>query len=128
MSLSPKNVDHLVLTVKSVSDSENFYCDILGMKKKTFGEGRVAFHFGNQKINLHPTEKIIDPLVKHTSPGSSDLCLVFKNPIEEISEMLREKGVNILAGPSVRTGALGPVWSVYCYDADENLIELSSYQ
>jgi catechol 2,3-dioxygenase-like lactoylglutathione lyase family enzyme len=35
--------------------------------------------------------------------------------------------VNIEAGPVPRTGALGPIQSVYFRDPDGNLIEVSNY-
>ena len=125
--LNPKNIDHIVLTVVNLEASEQFYCDTLGMKKKIFSNDRVAFHFGSQKINIHPKEKMIDPLVKHALPGSSDICLIFDNSIRAISTLLKERGIRIAAGPSKRTGAKGTINSVYCYDPDENLVELSTY-
>ena len=46
-------LDHLVLTVADIPRSVDFYTRVLGMQKITFGEGRIALLFGQQKINLH---------------------------------------------------------------------------
>ena len=48
-----EKLDHLVLPVSDIEDIAMFYTTYLGMEKRGFGEGRVALHFGNQKINLH---------------------------------------------------------------------------
>jgi catechol 2,3-dioxygenase-like lactoylglutathione lyase family enzyme len=41
---------------------------------------------------------------------------------------LHDCGVQIVAGPGERAGALGPIMSVYCRDPDGNLVEIASYQ
>jgi len=46
---------------------------------------------------------------------------------ESVVEHLRKCDVNIEEGPVPRTGALGPITSVYFRDPDGNLIEVSSY-
>ena len=40
---------------------------------------------------------------------------------------LRAQGVVIIQGPVDKTGALGPIMSVYFRDPDGNLIEVSNY-
>jgi catechol 2,3-dioxygenase-like lactoylglutathione lyase family enzyme len=47
------SLDHLVLTVRDLEATARFYGDGLGMRLETFGAGRLALHFGAQKINLH---------------------------------------------------------------------------
>lgn len=121
-------IDHFVLTVKDINESKNFYVDKLGMVFKQFGKNRSALHFGQQKINLHQMDKPIDENVLHATCGSSDFCLVVSEKIDEIIDDLESKGVHIISGPSVRTGAQGPINSVYIYDPDENLIEISTYK
>jgi catechol 2,3-dioxygenase-like lactoylglutathione lyase family enzyme len=37
------------------------------------------------------------------------------------------QGVAIEAGPAARSGARGPMTSMYCRDPDGNLIEVASY-
>ena len=46
-------IDHIVLTVKDMHATCDFYVKALGMEVVTFGAGRTALAFGAQKINLH---------------------------------------------------------------------------
>lgn len=120
-------LDHLVLTVRSIDDTVNFYMDILGMEIETFGEGRVALKFGSQKINLHQLGKEFEPKANCPTPGSADLCFITNIPIQEAFEQVAAKGVSIIEGIIARTGAVGPIQSFYFRDPDNNLIEVSSY-
>lgn len=120
-----RSLDHLVLTVRDLSRTIAFYTELLGMEEVTFGAGRKALRFGSQKINLHPADRPIDRNVRHAMPGSADLCFLIEGTIEEAIEKLDDNGVTIIEGPLVRTGATGPIRSIYLYDPDENLIELS---
>ncbi len=121
------HLDHLVLTVASIEKTSAFYCRVLGMKEVIFGKGRVALLFGRQKINLHEIEREIKPCAANPTPGSADLCFIATGTIEEIEENLNDCGVEILLGPVARTGATGPITSIYFRDPDENLIEVSVY-
>ena len=53
-----ERLDHLVLTVADIARACEFYTRVLGMEVVTFGEGRTALRFGQQKINLHPADNI----------------------------------------------------------------------
>ena len=130
MTISPvtiERLDHLVLTVKDVETTCAFYERVLGMKPVTFGPGRRALAFGQQKINLHPVGRELEPKAENPMPGSGDLCLITRTPIPEVVRHLKSCGVSILVEPSTRTGALGPITSVYFRDPDQNLIEVSTY-
>jgi catechol 2,3-dioxygenase-like lactoylglutathione lyase family enzyme len=120
-----KALDHLVLTVADVERTAEFYCRVLGMERRVFRQTRVALHFGEQKINLHQAGQLVDGNVRHATPGSADLCFVTDTPIEEVVRHLAALGVPVIEGPGTRTGALGPITSVYVYDPDENLIEIA---
>ncbi|MFO6497425.1 MULTISPECIES: VOC family protein [Bacillus] len=120
-----KRLDHFVLTVKDLQETISFYTRVLGMKEETFGSGRKALRFGNQKINLHEAGNEFTPKAKHPLPGSADLCFIAEETIDDIIEHLRQNNVNIEEGPVRRTGALGPIVSVYIRDPDQNLIEIS---
>ncbi|ASB90904.1 VOC family protein [Bacillus sonorensis] len=122
-----KRLDHFVLTVKNLQETINFYTCVLGMEEETFGSGRKALRFGNQKINLHEAGNEFDPKAKHPLPGSADLCFVSDETIDHIIGHLRKNNVSIEEGPVRRTGALGPIVSVYMRDPDQNLIEISQY-
>jgi len=119
-------LDHVVLTVRSIEATVAFYERALGMRARTFGKGRVALHFGEQKFNLHQSDRPVDENVRHAKPGSADLCLLTKVPLEEVIAHLERVGVAIIEGPGERTGAQGPIRSVYIYDPDENLIEIAN--
>ena len=122
------SLDHLVLTVRSIEATCAFYAGVLGMEVVTFGEGRKALAFGSQKINLHEPGKEFEPKAGQATPGSADLCFLTDPPLSEVVEHLNSLGVSILEGPVARTGAVGPLRSVYFRDPDANLIELSVYE
>jgi catechol 2,3-dioxygenase-like lactoylglutathione lyase family enzyme len=122
-----KKLDHFVLTVKDVEKTTHFYTVILGMKKETFGEGRIALRFGEQKINLHQAGHEFEPKAKHPLPGSADLCFITEEKIESVISHLQKHDMEIEEGPVKRIGAVGPIVSVYVRDPDYNLIELSNY-
>jgi catechol 2,3-dioxygenase-like lactoylglutathione lyase family enzyme len=129
MALPPieiESLDHLVLTVRDVGTTCDFYERVLGMSRVTFGDGRLALKFGRQKINLHhypsPRALVADtPL-----PGTGDLCFITETPIPEVEAHLVACVVEIISGPVERSGAEGPILSLYCRDPDGNLIELSN--
>lgn len=120
------SLDHLVLTVKDVEASCAFYARVLGMEVVTFGEGRKALAFGVQKINLHPHGREFEPKAKQPTPGSADLCFLTSVPLPEVQRHLAACGVAVTEGPVRRTGAQGPILSVYFRDPDLNLIEVSN--
>lgn len=121
-------IDHIVLTVKNIDAACAFYAGVLGMRVTTFGGGRKALSFGAQKINLHQYKQEFEPKAKRPTPGAADLCFITGVPVTEVIEHLNKNGVEILEGPVKRTGAAGPVVSVYFRDPDGNLIEVSNYQ
>jgi len=120
-------LDHLVLTVADVAASVAFFTRVLGMQEVTFGAGRKALSFGVQKINLHEHGKEFEPRAERPTPGSADLCLLTSSSTAQVIEHLRKQQVEIEEGPVQRTGARGPIESVYFRDPDGNLIEVSHY-
>lgn len=120
-------IDHLVLTVKNIDTTVDFYQTVMGMKKVCFGEGRVALSFGQQKINLHPLGNEFEPKAGHVTAGSADLCFIIKQPLEQAISHLQSCKVPIIDGPVTRTGAQGNIISAYFRDPDNNLIEVSNY-
>lgn len=122
-----ERIDHIVLTVKDLEETCQFYSRVLGMKVVTFGEDRRALAFGRQKFNLHQHGKEFEPKAKTPIPGAIDLCLITETPIEDVVAHLQSVGVAIEQGPIQKTGATGPILSVYFRDPDGNLIEVSRY-
>jgi catechol 2,3-dioxygenase-like lactoylglutathione lyase family enzyme len=132
--LTVRRVDHLVLTCRNLAATLRFYTEVLGMSEVTFGNGRKALSFGRQKLNLHPVGQAPDSgtmnvaaIAAHPTPGSVDLCLIVDERLDAVVDHLGVCGVPIEEGPVVRTGALGPIRSVYVRDPDGNLIELANY-
>lgn len=121
------HLDHLVLTTVDEAACVAFYVDLLGMKLESFGAGRKAFRFGAQKINLHIKGHEFEPKAHLPVPGALDLCFIASKPLDEVIAELKGKGAAIIEGPVSRTGATGPIRSVYLRDPDLNLIEISEY-
>ena len=119
-------LDHLVLTVREPDATVRFYVEGLGMRLETFGEGRKALHFGSQKINMHVAGHEFEPKAAHPTPGSADLCFLTERSLSEMSERLEALGHSVIAGPVARTGATGPITSIYARDPDGNLVEIAS--
>ena len=120
-------LDHLVLTVADIDRTCTFYRDVLGFEVITFGEGRTALSFGRQKFNLYQAGREFEPKAASPMPGAADLCLITSLAMETVVEKLNLAGVLIEEGPVPRTGAQGPILSVYIRDPDRNLIEIASY-
>jgi catechol 2,3-dioxygenase-like lactoylglutathione lyase family enzyme len=123
-----ERIDHLVLTVKNIEASCAFYTKVLGMKEHMFQGGRKAVTFGNQKINFHEYGKEFEPKALHPVPGCADLCFITRDPIAQIMSHLEICRVKVIEGPLERTGAMGPMTSIYIQDPDQNLIEIAVYQ
>jgi catechol 2,3-dioxygenase-like lactoylglutathione lyase family enzyme len=123
-----EHLDHLVLTVADIRTSCAFYSTILGMQELTFGNGRTALQFGSQKINLHQAGREFAPKARMPMPGSADLCFIAATPLAEMVAALTAAGIAIEEGPIGRSGAAGPIRSIYIRDPDGNLIELSNQE
>ena len=126
MSFTIDRLDHLVLTVKNLDATCRFYARVLGMRIETV-EGRTAVHFGRQKINLHRAGQEFEPKARHPTPGGGDFCLITATPLAEVIRHVEACGVGIELGPVPRSGAVGPMTSIYFRDPDDNLVEVASY-
>lgn len=119
------HLDHLILTTTDVDACKDFYVRVLGMRLQTFGAGRLAFCFGNQKINVHVRGHEFEPKAHLPVPGALDVCLIASVGLEQVVAHLEAQNWPIVEGPVQRTGATGPILSVYVRDPDLNLIEIS---
>ena len=122
-------VDHFVLTVQDIDETAQFYSSVLGMRIESFKSGgvhRTALRFGDQKINLHQLGNVFKPGAERALPGSGDFCLISDTPVSQIANELDDLGIPIVEGPVRRTGATGPLDSIYIRDPDKNLIEISN--
>jgi catechol 2,3-dioxygenase-like lactoylglutathione lyase family enzyme len=117
-------LDHFVLTVADPDATVAFY-ERLGMRREVFDDDRLALRFGEQKINLHRAGRPIQPHARRPTPGSADVCLLVEGSLDEVERELERAGVAFELGPVARTGATGPIRSLYLRDPDGNLVELS---
>lgn len=121
-------IDHFVLTVRSVEATCAFYQRVLDMRRLDEANRPTALLFGSQKIHLHEVGRTFEPKAKAPTPGSGDFCLVAAVPLAEVQASLQANGVAVEVGPVERTGARGPMMSVYFRDPDGNLVEVSEYR
>ena len=119
-----RSLDHIVLTCADPEATVAFY-ERVGMQREEFGGGRLALRFGDQKINLHQAGAEFQPHAATPLPGTGDLCLLVDDPIEAVVAHLGDVGIPIEEGPVDRTGAVGPLRSVYVRDPDGNLVEFA---
>ncbi len=119
-------LDHLVLTVRDIGRSCDFYKEVLDMEIRTTGGNRKAIHFGNSKINLHQQGAEFRPHAQAPTPGSADLCFLTKTPIDTIISRLQKHQVKLIKGPVQRIGATGDLFSIYFRDPDGNLLEVAN--
>ncbi len=120
------HLDHLVLTVQDIEQTCEFYRMVLGIPTVHFGDGRRALHLGNQKINLHEAQHPLPPHAQTPLPGTADFCLITTTPLTQLITHLRSQAIPILLGPVERTGAQGPLQSIYLRDPDGNLLEIAN--
>ena len=120
------SLDHLVLYCADVDATIAFYVRALGMDAMTFGEGRRALAFGAQKINLHAAGREYVPHAANPARGAADFCLLTSVPLDDVIAHLNALGVPIVEGPVPKTGAQGPLRSVYVRDPDGNLVEIAN--
>ena len=122
------HIDHIVLTTRDLAACIRFYTEVLGMKLEKFRtptEERLALKFGAQKINLHEWGREFTPRAHVAAPGTLDLCFIASTSLDNVVSQLKKNNVPILEGPVAKTGAAGPIRSVYVRDPDLNLVEIS---
>lgn len=108
-SISVEAIDHIVLNVRNVAVSLQWYSTVPGMKHQIItaecGIEKNISLFGKQKINIRPVNATQEEwfTAKKAVDGTSDLCFL------------------------VVDGAMEKMRSVYCRDPDGSLIEIASY-
>lgn len=124
-------LDHLVLTVTDIDASVDFYTRVLGMIRESFiaadGSERLAVKFGSQKINFHQQGAEFEPKAQSALVGTADLCFVSHTELSQVVVHIGFCGEQVIEGPVRRTGARGPIESIYLRDPDGNLIEICQY-
>ncbi|HXW23683.1 MAG TPA: VOC family protein [Xanthobacteraceae bacterium] len=122
-------IDHVVVNCRDVEATAAWYERALGLRREEFlaPDRRIALKFGRQKLNLRPTGAPNWPTGAADAPGSLDLCFIAEDGLAPAIARLQGCAVAIVAGPVQRTGALGPMTSIYVRDPDGNLIEIAAY-
>ena len=125
------SIDHIVMTAADPDATIAFYCDVLGMELQSFqpadgSPARLALCFGNQKINLHDAASPYVPHARQPVAGAVDLCFLSDVPIADWQKRFAANDIALEHGPVEKTGATGPLWSVYVRDPEGNLIEISN--
>jgi catechol 2,3-dioxygenase-like lactoylglutathione lyase family enzyme len=123
-----ERIDHFVLTVRSLETTLGFYERVLGFTREIAPGRPAALKFGQQKFNVHAAGRTFEPNAAHPTPGSSDFCLITRQPIDDVIAHLKSRGVIVELGPVARTGALGAMTSIYFRDPDDNLVEIARYE
>jgi catechol 2,3-dioxygenase-like lactoylglutathione lyase family enzyme len=130
--LEIESIDHIVMQAADIAKTVKFYTEIMGMEHHKFqpqtgGPVRQSLNFGVQKINLHDASAPFIPHATNPVAGSVDLCFITAQPIADWQAHLASHGIKIEDGPVRKTGAKGPLLSLYIRDPDQNLIEISNY-
>ena len=125
------SIDHIVITVSDMKKTIHFYSDILGMEinqfySKSDNTYRKSLKFGKQKINLHDASNPYKPNAEVALPGTLDICFLTDEPLSHWIKTFNKNNVTIESGPILKTGAIGPIESIYVRDPDKNLIEISN--
>ena len=124
-------IDHVVITVFDINKSVHFYSNILGMElleflSSTDNTKRKSLKFGRQKINLHEVSKPFKPHANKPLPGTMDICFISEINVNDWIKIFDNFDIKIEDGPVKKTGANGPIRSIYIRDPDKNLIEISN--
>ena len=124
-------IDHVVITVTDINKSIHFYSNILGMELQEFlsttdNIKRKSLKFGIQKINLHEASKPFKPHAHNPLPGTMDICFLSEKNVNDWIKIFDKFDIKIEDGPVIKTGANGPIKSIYVRDPDKNLIEISN--
>lgn len=106
-----------------------FYRDVVGAQVVDHPDGRVAFRFGNQQLNVHGPGLDLGTLVAASPvrPGGSDLCFLWPGSVDELGRHLASHGIAVEHGPAARHGGSGLGLSTYLRDPDGSLVEFIVY-
>ncbi|MER6400195.1 MULTISPECIES: VOC family protein [unclassified Kitasatospora] len=119
-----KAFDHLVLNVRDVERSLDFYAGLLGLAPVRVDEwraGKVSF----PSVRVSP-ETIIDLTARERGGSNVDHICLTVDPLDW-QEVIDSGVFTVLEGPVPRYGARGSATSVYVQDPDGNTVELRWY-
>ena len=119
-------IDHIVLNCHHVETTASWHERALGFKREICSSPAapgqcIALKFDKHKFNLRLTRDADWRTCKVDAPGSLDPCFVTEASRKPVIARLAAASIPVIAGPVPRTGALGPMTSIYCEDPDGNL-------
>jgi catechol 2,3-dioxygenase-like lactoylglutathione lyase family enzyme len=126
-------LDHIVLRVRDVERSLQFYRDVLGLAPERVDQWRAGeIRFPSLRLNpdtiidLFATDQ--EPIGKDGAKNQDHFCMVIEpTDMDALKSGFEELGVEIQAGPGKRWGSHGDGISLYIYDPDDNVVELRHY-
>ncbi len=133
-NMNTVGIDHVAMPTANAERLIEFY-KRLGFTINDEAEWRAgdaaifSIQAGDSKINVHPEGHTASLRAPAAVPGCADICFVWDGTAEECQKWLEGAGVEIIAGPGPRRGALGhrSAVSMYARDPDENLLEWMVY-
>lgn len=134
--LKPLCWDHIVLNVRDVEKSIQFYHEILGLdidmpRYEAFKQGKS--NFASVRVNedaiidLFPKTDIIRPREGETGPLNHFAIAFEKFDLNEFIKFVNAKGVKIVRGPVNLAGAKGKGDLINILDPDGNSVEVRHY-
>ncbi|MCF2125544.1 VOC family protein [Strepomyces sp. STD 3.1] len=124
MRVRVKDFDHLVLNVRDVERSLEFYCGSLGLEPVRVDEWRAGkAPFPSARVS--PT-LIIDLFDRPRTESNVDHFCLSVEPLDW-QEVIASGEFTVLEGPVGRYGARGDAQSIYVEDPDGNTVELRWY-
>lgn len=118
-------LDHIVLEVRDVEASLDFYCNVLGFTDERTDDFRAeqapfpSVRVGASLIDLFPAVGTVSRL--------NHFCIEVSDGKEALIEELKTRGIQF-EKPLMRFGAKGNGFSVYIRDPDDHVVELRTYE
>ena len=118
-----ERINHLVLTVKDLDETCNFYSDLFGMEVEEESSRKKVLKFGSQMLTLHQKRRSFAPEEETFSPGPMDIGFTLTDTVEQVTKELEDRNIPV-EGVGERRSAAGKFTSIYFRDPDQNLIEV----
>lgn len=125
--MNVRDIDHITLTVTNLDHTMRFYHEVLDLPVVSFTKDLLVVQLGHQKVEFRKAGNQYDPAIANPTPCASAFTITVKDSLTYLKEHLANYGVTVVKGPVKTRGADGPMISLYIYDPDKNLIEVSSY-
>jgi catechol 2,3-dioxygenase-like lactoylglutathione lyase family enzyme len=125
-------MDHIVLNVRDVERSLEFYTEVLGLSPERVESWRAGKN-GFPSVRLNETTIIDLARVKDGqappsgSPNMNHFCLYTDDVMDSCVAELKKHGIVLESDPHPNWGARGEAMSIKFRDPDNNQVEIRSY-